>query len=265
MDIHPKADLFPMLDDEQLAELAADIKKNGLSHPIVLAPDGVLVDGRNRHAACLIAGVEPAFTTLAADVDVEAFIISQNFARRHMTAGARAMVAALMYPEPEAGGRGKKAVAATGFPMVNQGALSHARKVAKLTGHLVGNVLSGALSLDQAYAEAKKRDQIAQSNDAKMARLLAKARDLADLVIEKRMTVEEAIAALDERERKIAQDIEHGKEAVRMGMVRFLSDVASILLASKLTDEKLLDKARLDDVIKAAHQLEAVVVPKEED
>ena len=39
---------------------AADIKANGLVHPIMLDVDGkILVDGRNRLKACEIAGVEP--------------------------------------------------------------------------------------------------------------------------------------------------------------------------------------------------------------
>ncbi|CAN7550576.1 MT-A70 family methyltransferase [Pararhizobium sp. LjRoot238] len=53
--IHPAADLFPMLDPEQLDQLAADIQKNGLLQPVTIyAPSvpscepPVLVDGRNR-------------------------------------------------------------------------------------------------------------------------------------------------------------------------------------------------------------------------
>jgi ParB-like chromosome segregation protein Spo0J len=48
---HPVTDLFPTLPDEELKDLAADIAERGLLHPIVL-------DGRNRYAACQLAGVE---------------------------------------------------------------------------------------------------------------------------------------------------------------------------------------------------------------
>jgi ParB-like chromosome segregation protein Spo0J len=58
--VHPIADLFPMMTDEELANLAADIKANGLIHPIVVDKDGVLLDGRNRDRACEIAGIEPS-------------------------------------------------------------------------------------------------------------------------------------------------------------------------------------------------------------
>ena len=34
--VHPAADMFPMMSDDELDELAADIAKNGLRQPIVL-------------------------------------------------------------------------------------------------------------------------------------------------------------------------------------------------------------------------------------
>ena len=40
------------------------IKANGLIHPIVLDDEGALIDGRNRLAACRMAGVEPTYTRL---------------------------------------------------------------------------------------------------------------------------------------------------------------------------------------------------------
>jgi ParB-like chromosome segregation protein Spo0J len=59
--VHPVADKFLMLDEEELEELAADIKANGLQHPLVIAEvEGklLLVDGRNRREACLRVGKE---------------------------------------------------------------------------------------------------------------------------------------------------------------------------------------------------------------
>jgi ParB-like chromosome segregation protein Spo0J len=57
--VHPIADLFPMMTDEELANLAADIKANGLIHPLVVDKNGLLIDGRNRDKACQLAGIEP--------------------------------------------------------------------------------------------------------------------------------------------------------------------------------------------------------------
>jgi hypothetical protein len=77
--VHPAADIFPMMTDDELQELAADIAENGLQVPIVLDHTGkVLIDGRNRLEACKIAQVEPQFETLPESTDIVAFIISIN-------------------------------------------------------------------------------------------------------------------------------------------------------------------------------------------
>jgi ParB-like chromosome segregation protein Spo0J len=55
--VHPIAALFPMLADDELEELAADIKARGLLQPIVLDAEGRVLDGRNRLAACEKAGI----------------------------------------------------------------------------------------------------------------------------------------------------------------------------------------------------------------
>ena len=60
--VHPYADKFPMLPEPELAELAESIRANGLRNPIVLTPDGLILDGRNRAAACERVGVDPDTT-----------------------------------------------------------------------------------------------------------------------------------------------------------------------------------------------------------
>jgi ParB-like chromosome segregation protein Spo0J len=89
---HEYADLFPMMSDHDIEELAQDIKANGQRDPIILF-DGKILDGRNRHKACLIAGVDPITTDFAGD-DALAFVISHNLHRRHLTETQRAMIAA---------------------------------------------------------------------------------------------------------------------------------------------------------------------------
>ena len=91
--VHPAADVFPMLEPDELAALAADIEQNGLIHPIILDADAQVIDGRNRLAACRMAGVEPRFERLNG-ADPIAFILSTNIARRHMNAGQRAIAVA---------------------------------------------------------------------------------------------------------------------------------------------------------------------------
>ncbi|MER0007758.1 ParB N-terminal domain-containing protein [Corynebacterium sp. KPL4064] len=76
---HPYADAFPMASEEELGELASSIAAVGLIHPIVLTPQGEVLDGRNRLAACEKAGVEPTFETREGDDDdYKEFVIGAN-------------------------------------------------------------------------------------------------------------------------------------------------------------------------------------------
>src|SRR4051812_25489641 len=91
-EIHPVASLFPMLDDDELDDLARDIREHGLIHPIVLNTDGMLIDGRNRLEACSRARIDPTYTIF--DGDPIPYILSSNVARRHLSQGQRAMAVA---------------------------------------------------------------------------------------------------------------------------------------------------------------------------
>jgi hypothetical protein len=59
--VHPAAELFPLMSDAELKELAADIEKNGLRNRIVMWPNSdkelLLVDGRNRLDALALLGL----------------------------------------------------------------------------------------------------------------------------------------------------------------------------------------------------------------
>jgi hypothetical protein len=60
LEFHPLANIFPLLEGEPFNELVADIRAHGLREPIVLLSKKIL-DGRNRHLACLAAQREPLF------------------------------------------------------------------------------------------------------------------------------------------------------------------------------------------------------------
>ena len=92
---HPYADKFPMLGEGELSDLAESIRANGLRNPVVITVDGLILDGRNRAAACERIGIEPETVTYEGD-DLAEYVIDCNVTRRNMTTGARAMATALV-------------------------------------------------------------------------------------------------------------------------------------------------------------------------
>lgn len=79
-----------MLPEAELQQLAADIKLNGLNNSITLL-DGKILDGRNRYAACEIAGIKPRFEEYQGD-DPLAYVFSQNFTRRQLNESQRGII-----------------------------------------------------------------------------------------------------------------------------------------------------------------------------
>jgi DNA-binding Lrp family transcriptional regulator len=120
--VHPAAELFPLMGEDEVAALGADIRKNGLREPVTVVRqyrrggdgkfdvreyDLALLDGRNRLDAMEGAGfklvcdgkldktlghkalgLEPfngTYAILNDDVDPYDFVISANIHRRHLT------------------------------------------------------------------------------------------------------------------------------------------------------------------------------------
>ena len=150
-EIHPVAAIFPVLSEDELHDLAEDIRVNGLHQPIVRDADDVIIDGRNRLLACLRAGVEPRFTALNG-ADPVAYILSANVQRRHMNAGQRAMAVAKARLVSK---QTMRAAAETGG--VSAARVSQANAVIEYAPELVDSVLTGATPLDDAYVLARRR------------------------------------------------------------------------------------------------------------
>jgi len=97
---HPIADIWPLLSDEELQELAEDIKQRGLLNPIVLY-EGKILDGRNRFKACQLAGIVPKTLQYEGDEPI-AHALALNEKRRHLTKSQRAALAVEIEPMFEA-------------------------------------------------------------------------------------------------------------------------------------------------------------------
>jgi hypothetical protein len=94
--VHPAADVFQMMLDDELVELGENIKEHGLKHPIHFfgtGDDAELMDGRNRLEAMERIGIidhvniEKRYLTTGDPVE---HIIGLNVHRRHLTKEQRA-------------------------------------------------------------------------------------------------------------------------------------------------------------------------------
>lgn len=96
---HEVANIFPMMEEAALQELAADIKENGQIEPILVVGSEI-IDGRNRYRACQIAGVEPVFKQYEGDggADLVHLSMSLNLQRRHLSKSQKALVAFKLHP-----------------------------------------------------------------------------------------------------------------------------------------------------------------------
>jgi ParB-like chromosome segregation protein Spo0J len=90
-EFHEYANIFPILEGDELEALRADIAENGQINKIILY-QGKILDGRNRYIVCEMLGIEPE-TIEYIDDDPLGLVLSQNLRRRHLDASQRAMVA----------------------------------------------------------------------------------------------------------------------------------------------------------------------------
>jgi len=109
-EVHPAAELFPLIEGDEFAALVEDIREHGINEPIVFWK-GKLLDGRNRARACIALGINPM--SHACDIDTEdldplVYVLSTNLHRRHLTTGQRATIAAKLKGDIEEKARDRK-------------------------------------------------------------------------------------------------------------------------------------------------------------
>lgn len=239
------ADMFPLIQRDELEELAEDIKENGQQEPVVVAEiNGVmtLVDGRNRLAACRIAGVVPTYRIL--DSDPTAYVLSANVHRRHLTKGQQAMATALAYPNSEQGKRETSLkIKEVG---INAGYVSQARFVLRNCRDKAIEVLRNAkYPLTVAYEEAqaiveKQRadEEDRQRNLAALAELRYEYPDIAALVDDQRLGLPEAIAAGNRRREEAAEKKRRAHEEAERQRLEAESKLAEAERAKKQAERE---------------------------
>jgi len=229
-----------MLPADELTALAESIADIGLLEPIVLTPDDQLLDGRNRAAACEIAGVEP--TTVIYTADPVAYVLARNDQRRHMTKGQRAMAAWMTAAVGNDSPPSARSLATE--IEVDRRMVDWARTVAEHAPDLAPVVIAGATPLKAAYDEARRRRDVACGEQARLAKLPP---DLADQVREESLTLPEAEAAGHARAAEQARDRRDGVAAADRIRTLLTSDVATVIGAIDLGED--IDRIELCDVL----------------
>lgn len=237
IEVHPSADIYPMIPTDELQQLADDILQNGMLNPIVVdnsngAP--VLIDGRNRLAACRLAEIDSDDIEYIEfeGVDVNSFIITSNDKRRHMTKGQRAMAIAMMYPEQKMG-RGNKVPKDLGLSAEY---LRQARTILSTLPVDADMVLSGSTPLSEAYKEAKDEKRKGNTEDELFQWLRDNHPELADMVVEGALGRDAAMMEARQRD----ANAKANRFATAQMLKGFLSHSDSVL--STANDVKSLEK-----------------------
>ena len=89
---HPYANLFPMMRGKVFEKFVSSIREDGL-HEAIVTYEGKILDGRNRHAACIEAGVKPNFDEYKG-TDPLGYVFRKNLHRRNLNTSQRSMAAA---------------------------------------------------------------------------------------------------------------------------------------------------------------------------
>ncbi len=179
---HPICLLIPAADVDELQELTDDIRAHGLIDPIVLF-EGMILDGRNRAAACARAGVPPGYVEFGGGrEDALIWVLSHNLKRRHLTKQgiADALVAAedfnLHYQLVDRAVGKEAAEAPDAVIKITEPKTVSSRRLAEAAGGVVSHVMIAATRKvkekgEPELQEAVKRGRIGVQDAARAADL----------------------------------------------------------------------------------------------
>jgi ParB-like chromosome segregation protein Spo0J len=193
-----------MMSDEELAELVEDIKERGQLQPIILDGQGRILDGRNRWAACQIAGTEPVTEVYGGD-DPDGYALAVNIARRELRPSQKHMIREMAR---RVTGKSKKEISFSGN---ERDGLSDSATVLDHAPDLARTVADGHLPLYKAVEIARENKQRARVEAGNRERLRTDAPDLLALVDDDQLSLDDAVAALDAREQKAREEAEAAK------------------------------------------------------
>jgi ParB-like nuclease domain len=169
--VHPAADVFPMMSDDELAGLVKDITESGLKTPITVDKDGVLLDGRNRLEALERAGTElhKWQVHIYPGTDPVGWIISANVHRRHLTKQQQAdLIAAALKADDQANAETEKlcqvgTVSADDPPKGGSGKVK-AKAIAEGKKQGIGNAHHAEVAIQGRQTQSQAQNNTAEEN-----------------------------------------------------------------------------------------------------
>jgi hypothetical protein len=154
---------------------------------------------------------------------------TMNLQRRNLTKDQQAMAMAMMYPDGDERGRGKKGETRKLLENSNfkRDHLDRARAVLRYSRPLAEEVLKGVIGLDEALQQVRTEEAKARSRQTQIDELRTKTVDLADKVNEGRMKFDDAMA---EYHRRLLdeQRIREGVAQAFDGLIKFPGYVAGL-------------------------------------
>lgn len=99
--LHPEADIVPPMTPDEYDAFLADVLDRGITTPLTVTADGVVLDGRHRFGAAVTLGIEAVpvhVVDVAPDRQVD-YMVRQAVLRRHLTIGQRRDLAGAMLRE----------------------------------------------------------------------------------------------------------------------------------------------------------------------
>lgn len=90
---HPLSAAFPVMPDNEYADLRADLATHG-QREYIIVHDEMILDGWHRYRAMIELGKPPKMEDLDSRIEPMGYVLSKNLQRRHLTASQRAVAVA---------------------------------------------------------------------------------------------------------------------------------------------------------------------------
>ena len=154
MEFHPLADVFPLIEGVEFAELVSSVLARGQLEKIITY-EGKILDGRNRYLACKQAGVTPVSEEFEGTFDeARDHVIDANLRRRHLDTSQRAIIASKLANITHGGDR--RSAQAANLPDVSQAKAAEMLNVSERSVRDARKVLEhGAPEVIQAVESGK--------------------------------------------------------------------------------------------------------------